>query len=173
MNTERRLAILESNLSGRDRAIAWLKRVQAIGGFVDYCAALAKAKAPQLDADETNVAFIFGVVVQCNVQVLEMAVPNESLPLFALYLLRIECSEMIAANPVELGAPSGSAQNFYRRRPGLRESLQASQQDSSRRECSAVPRYGAETRRANPGSKRIAGSLDARGLAALRRALSG
>lgn len=65
----RRLALIESSLKGKEKVLAWLKMSQARGGFYDHC---RNSDAPLLLENE-DAAFLFHLVNQCNVQVLDLS----------------------------------------------------------------------------------------------------
>lgn len=72
---ENRLAKLESQLTGRQRALAWMHRQQQLGGLVDVVTRNVEtngASSPPLIIDDLDSAFIFECVNSCNIRVLEL-----------------------------------------------------------------------------------------------------
>lgn len=89
MENDRRLAQLESKLTGKQRALAWLKKQQAMGGFNELNRRAIKRGVDRLVVDDHDSAFIFECVVTCNCHTKQVAFYGDSVAVRALYLIRL------------------------------------------------------------------------------------
>jgi hypothetical protein len=103
VDNDRRLTELEAKLTGTQRALAWLKRQQERGGFVELVGrGLAPAgylesirQGPQSEVidgfiiNDEDSAFVFDCVGVCNDHALELAQFGDEVALRALYLRRL------------------------------------------------------------------------------------
>jgi len=103
VDNERRLTELEGKLSGTQRALAWLKKQQEKGGFIDLvCRGLEPGgyierirQGPQSEVidrfiiNDEDSAFVFDCVGVCNDHALELAQFGDEVALRTLYLRRL------------------------------------------------------------------------------------
>lgn len=119
MEINRRVTLLESDLEGKERILAWFKKAQALGGFFDYCKA---ANEPLFLEDEES-AFLFHLVTRCNGDVLEVLV-SPLQRLLAMYLLRLVRAEGLKIDEVELSGFPVLLHNFVLEGLALESAIQ-------------------------------------------------
>lgn len=88
---EDRLAKVESQLSPRQRVLAWTHRQQQLGGFVDVVTRAVEtngASIPPLILDDIDSVFIHECVTVCNIRVLDLQEAQLESRLMSLCLKR-------------------------------------------------------------------------------------
>ena len=89
MQNDRRLWQLESKLTGKQRALAWLKKQQAMGGYVELGRRALERGFDRLFIDDYDSAFVFEWVTVCNTYVLQRSFYGDGVAVKALYLVRL------------------------------------------------------------------------------------
>ena len=90
MDNDRRLTQLEAKLTGKQRGLAWLKRHQEQGGYVELCRqGLGSGAVDRFVSDDEDSAFVFHCVGRCNDQALALASFGDDAAVLGLYLRRL------------------------------------------------------------------------------------
>jgi hypothetical protein len=89
VQNDRRLWQLESKLTGKQRALAWLKKQQAMGGYVELGRRALERGFDRLFIDDYDSAFVFECVTVCNTYVLQRSFYGDGVAVKALYLVRL------------------------------------------------------------------------------------
>jgi hypothetical protein len=90
MDNDRRLTQLEAKLTGKQRGLAWLKRLQQQGGYVELCRrGLESGAVDRFVIDDEDSAFVFHCIGRCNNQALKLAFYGDEASIRALYLRRL------------------------------------------------------------------------------------
>ena len=88
---ENRVAKLESQLTGKQRVLAWLHRQEQLGGFVECLirnAEMNGASSVPLIIDDIDSGFILECVISCNIRALELREAHLEKGLLSLCLNR-------------------------------------------------------------------------------------
>ena len=104
---ENRLAKLESQLTARQRVLAWMHRRQQLGGFVEMVRRDVEtnlASGPPIVIEDLEAAFVFYCVNDCNTRVLELSEAHLEKGLLSLCVKRFLSGSTVPPEEWELKA---------------------------------------------------------------------
>ena len=137
MRNDRRVTELESKLTGGQRALAWLKKHQEEGGYLDL---VGRSLQPlgyiermrgQQEAIERFVikdqdsAFVFDCAAVCNSEVLQLEFCYEEVALLAMYLRRLLRGVDESVEGIELQSFRSLLRNFAVKGMALADAIEA------------------------------------------------
>ena len=117
--TKKSSTALESTPESRKRVIAWLKNAQAAAGFHDLC----KNGAPFLPRSQKS-AFLFHLVLNCNLRVMEIFDPI-GLKALSILMIQLTRTKLVGLEEMDVNDMKIIVQNLVAEAAGVEDAVVA------------------------------------------------